>query len=97
MKGIILHGGYGTRLRSLTYTGPKQLLLIANKSMSQYALEDLKHAGITDVAKQSGAQVISHKKNLGYDAAIAILFEKVKTENPDVMITLDGDGQHDPN
>ena len=37
------------------------------------------------------------KKNLGYDAAIAILFEKVKTENPDVMITLDGDGQHDPN
>jgi len=97
MKGIILHGEHGTRLRSLTHTGLKQLLPIANKPMSQYALEDLKHAGITDVAKQSGAQVISHKKNLGYDVAIATLFEKVKTENPDVMITLDGDGQHDPN
>ena len=50
MKGIILHGGHGTRLRPLTHTGPKQLLPIANKPMSQYALEDLKHAGITDIA-----------------------------------------------
>ena len=50
MKGIILHGGHGTRLRPLTHTGPKQLLTIANKPMSQYALEDLREAGITDVA-----------------------------------------------
>ncbi len=49
MKGIILHGGHGTRLRPLTHTGPKQLLPIANKSMSQYALEDLKTAGITEI------------------------------------------------
>ncbi len=50
MKGIILHGGHGTRLRPLTHTGPKQLLPIANKPMSQYALEDLKKAGIKDIA-----------------------------------------------
>ena len=50
MKGIILHGGHGTRLRPLTHTGPKQLLKIANKPMSQYALEDLKNAGITEIA-----------------------------------------------
>ena len=50
MKGIILHGGHGTRLRPLTHTGPKQLLPIANKPMSQYALEDLKKTGIKDVA-----------------------------------------------
>ena len=49
MKGIILHGGHGTRLRPLTHTGPKQLLPIANKPMSQYALDDLKTAGITDI------------------------------------------------
>jgi len=49
MKGIILHGGHGTRLRPLTHTGPKQLLPIANKAMSQYALEDLKIAGITEI------------------------------------------------
>jgi glucose-1-phosphate thymidylyltransferase len=50
MKGIILHGGHGTRLRPLTHTGPKQLLTIANKPMSQYALEDLREAGISDIA-----------------------------------------------
>jgi glucose-1-phosphate thymidylyltransferase len=49
LKGIILHGGHGTRLRPLTHTGPKQLLPIANKAMSQYALEDLKIAGIIDI------------------------------------------------
>jgi len=49
MKGIILHGGHGTRLRPLTHTGPKQLLPIANKPMSQYALEDLREAGINEI------------------------------------------------
>jgi len=49
MKGIILHGGHGTRLRPLTHTGPKQLLPIANKAMSQYALEDLKTAGVNEI------------------------------------------------
>ena len=49
MKGIILHGGHGTRLRPLTHTGPKQLLPIANKPMSQYCIESLREAGITDI------------------------------------------------
>ena len=46
MKGIILHGGHGTRLRPLTHTGPKQLLPIANKPMSQYCVESLKDADV---------------------------------------------------
>ncbi|MBR73923.1 MAG: glucose-1-phosphate thymidylyltransferase [Dehalococcoidaceae bacterium] len=50
MKGIILHGGHGTRLRPLTHTGPKQLLPIANKPMSQYCLEAISETGITDIA-----------------------------------------------
>ncbi|MEM2897414.1 MAG: glucose-1-phosphate thymidylyltransferase [Candidatus Bathyarchaeia archaeon] len=50
MKGIILHGGYGTRLRPLTHTGPKQLIPIANKPISQYVLEDLIEAGVEDIA-----------------------------------------------
>ena len=49
MKGIILHGGHGTRLRPLTHTGPKQLLPIANKPMSQYVVESLVKAGITEI------------------------------------------------
>ena len=50
MKGIILHGGYGTRLGPLTQNGPKQLIPLANKPMSQYALDDLKNSGIIDIA-----------------------------------------------
>tara|TARA_B100001540_G_scaffold156658_1_gene138774 strand:- start:2488 stop:3537 length:1050 start_codon:yes stop_codon:yes gene_type:complete len=50
LKGIILHGGHGTRLRPLTHTGPKQLLPIANKPMSQYCLESISDTGITDIA-----------------------------------------------
>ena len=50
MKGIILHGGAGTRLRPLTFSGPKQLIPVANKPVSQYALEDLVSSGIKEVA-----------------------------------------------
>ncbi len=50
MKGVILHAGSGTRLRPLTRACPKQLLPVANKPMSQYALEDLREAGITQIA-----------------------------------------------
>jgi len=49
LKGVILHGGHGTRLRPLTHTGPKQLLPIANKPMSQYCMESLREAGIKDI------------------------------------------------
>ena len=47
-------------------------------------------------AKEAGAEVISHKKNQGYGAAIISLFDYCRKQNADVMITLDGDGQHDP-
>lgn len=50
LKGVILHGGHGTRLRPLTHTGPKQLIPVANKPISQYVLEDLKISGIKDIA-----------------------------------------------
>ena len=50
MKGIILHGGHGTRLRPLTHTGPKQLLPIANKPMSEYCVYAIRNCGITDIA-----------------------------------------------
>ena len=50
MKGILLHGGHGTRLRPLTHTGPKQLLPIANKPMSEYCIESMTAAGVTEIA-----------------------------------------------
>ncbi len=49
MKGLILAGGSGTRLRPLTHTGPKQLIPIANKPNILYCLEDMRDAGIVDI------------------------------------------------
>ncbi|MCU4800374.1 glucose-1-phosphate thymidylyltransferase [Halobacteria archaeon HArc-gm2] len=49
MKGLILAGGRGTRLRPITHTGPKQLVPVANKPVIEYAIEDLREAGITDI------------------------------------------------
>ena len=49
MKGLLLAGGHGTRLRPLTFTGNKHMLPLANKPMLQYGLEHLKNARIEDI------------------------------------------------
>ena len=50
-----------------------------------------------DLSKKQGAIVLQHEKNQGYGSAISTLFDYCRKENADVMITIDGDGQHDPN
>jgi len=49
-----------------------------------------------EIAERLGADVIRHEKNLGYGAAIKTLFTMARELNADVLVTLDGDGQHDP-
>jgi len=56
MKGVLLSGGTGSRLRPLTHTGPKQLVPVANKPVIEYAISDLKEAGITEIGV-----VLGHK------------------------------------
>jgi len=48
------------------------------------------------IAEKLGATVITHKRNLGYGASIASLFEKANEMKAGVVVTLDADGQHDP-
>ncbi|MEN3016839.1 MAG: glycosyltransferase family 2 protein [Candidatus Methanosuratincola petrocarbonis] len=49
-----------------------------------------------EVAKKMGAEVFSNPHNMGKGAALNVLLDYAKSQNPDVVVTIDADGQHDP-
>jgi len=54
-------------------------------------------AGMTaEIAEGLGADVVRHERNMGYGAAILSLFRRARELDADIMVTLDADGQHDP-
>jgi len=54
LKGLVLAGGKGSRLRPLTATGAKQLVPVGNKPVLFYGLEQLVEAGIRDIVIVTG-------------------------------------------
>ncbi len=52
--------------------------------------------GTVEMAKLAGAKVIQHKTNKGYGAAIQTIFAAAKKINPEVLVILDADAQHNP-
>ncbi|NQE05078.1 Bifunctional protein GlmU [ANME-1 cluster archaeon GoMg1] len=78
MKGLILSGGYGTRLRPITYSQQKQLIPIANKPILFYAIEDVIEAGAKEIGIIIGPnkeQVIETVESEDWDAKIEFIYQ----------------------
>ncbi|MDD1677489.1 MAG: glucose-1-phosphate thymidylyltransferase, partial [Methanomicrobiales archaeon] len=76
MKGLILSGGHGVRLRPLTFSQQKQLIPIANRPILFYCIQDLIDAGIREIAIIVGPnreQVIETVQAFPWDATITFI------------------------
>jgi len=78
MKGLILSGGYGTRLRPLTHSQQKQLIPVANKPILFYAIEDVIEALVREIGIVIGSnkeQVITTVKSAEWNADITFIYQ----------------------
>ena len=78
MKGLILSGGYGTRLRPITYSQQKQLIPVANKPILFYAIEDVIEVGAKEIGIIVGPnkeQVMETVKSTDWDAEIDFIYQ----------------------
>jgi len=82
LKGLLLAGGHGTRLRPLTFTGNKHTLPIANKPMLLYGLEHLKSAGIKDVGIILGPIKEGIREIVGDGSALGIAVTYIDQPDP---------------
>ena len=82
MKGLILSGGKGTRLRPLTFTQAKQLVPVANKPVLFYGIEALKEAGIKEIGIVVGDTKDEIKEAAGDGSGWGIWISYIEQEAP---------------
>lgn len=82
LKGLVLSGGQGTRLRPFTYCHAKQLLPVANRPVLFYALEQLAEAGIREVGIIVGHTAPEIRQAVGDGSAFGLSVTYLHQEAP---------------
>jgi len=82
LKGLVLSGGAGTRLRPITHTSAKQLVPVANKPVLFYGLESLRDAGIRDVGIVVGDTHAEIEAAVGDGSQFGLAVTYIRQEAP---------------
>jgi glucose-1-phosphate thymidylyltransferase len=82
MKGLVLAGGKGSRLRPFTYSGAKQLVPIANTPVLHFPVRQLVETGITDIALVVGDTEAQIREAMGDGSAFGAQFTYLRQDAP---------------
>jgi mannose-1-phosphate guanylyltransferase len=82
MKGVIIAGGFGTRLRPLTYSRPKHLLPVGNRPFLEYQVDLLRRHGVTEIVFATNYLADQIEGHFGNGSAFGVTMRYALEQEP---------------